>query len=188
MSELKRRFLVGYMRAATMVNEGWFDSWFQYAKEFEKDGMYMAVFALPKLKHFDRPDPDAVSIVEQALQTAYGNPDLHLPKISIEPGLTFKSKNFKMTAKVHSVDRDKNSLSVILIDGLDERVEDHWNLQHTEWGFESGEYYEVVLTPQDAARDILKEFVKIDGNPYRYDKAWMHSVAKMAEQWIKDNP
>lgn len=60
----------------------------------------------------------------------------------IQTGLKFKSKHFTMKAEVLSVDESNDNLSVLLtsVDGH-VWVENHWVLQHTIWGFESGDYF-----------------------------------------------
>lgn len=73
----------------------------------------------------------------------------------IYPGLKFKSKNFVMTAEVLRVETemDNNRLDVLLTwpDGKTNEEKD-WNLQHTKWGFESGEY-EVITAPTTLQAD-----------------------------------
>ena len=60
----------------------------------------------------------------------------------IKTGLIFESYNFQMIAEVLAIDVSKDILIVRLTsrDKKHSWVED-WNLEHTHWGFERGEYY-----------------------------------------------
>jgi len=56
-------------------------------------------------------------------------------------GLKFRSKNFAMDAEIFKIHPEENTAEVLLKakDGH-EWLEKDWNLQHTMWGFENGEY------------------------------------------------
>ncbi len=64
--------------------------------------------------------------------------------IEIKPGLKFTSKHFTMTAEILEVIQDKNTVRVLLTpkEGAS-WVENNWDLQHTIWGFDRGEYQEI---------------------------------------------
>jgi len=68
-----------------------------------------------------------------------------MKNIEIKAGLKFESKNFDMTAEVYEVNEKDNTLSVFLkaADGH-EWLEKNWDLQHTIWGFERGEYFQTL--------------------------------------------
>lgn len=66
--------------------------------------------------------------------------------VQIKRGLRFKSKwieNGNAIINVLDVDTQNNKLSVRITpqeEGRTSWVDDDWNLQHTIWGFEKGEY------------------------------------------------
>lgn len=67
--------------------------------------------------------------------------------ILIAVGLKFKSLHFSMDAEVKEVREESNQLDVILTPSDGHAfVDKGWNLQHTKWGFERGDYF--VLPPE----------------------------------------
>lgn len=63
----------------------------------------------------------------------------------LKPGLKFRSKSMFGLISVKGINADTNSLDVKVDpqqDGVPPWTENGWNLQHTLWGFENGEYYE----------------------------------------------
>ena len=62
-------------------------------------------------------------------------------KEKVYNGLSFCSKFFDGKCVAYGVDKDKNTLKVAICATNGSRVED-WDLQHTIWGFERGDYYE----------------------------------------------
>jgi hypothetical protein len=66
-----------------------------------------------------------------------------MTKTDIKVGLIFLTQYLKSTTiKVLSIDRENNVLMVEIIPDspLNSSWEEDWNLEHTEWGFERGEY------------------------------------------------
>ena len=72
--------------------------------------------------------------------------------MELDKGTVFGGKYFKGKVKVLSVDNDNNILSVELTLPLNCKDEsgnerfsiwcENWNLEHTIWGIEGGDYYE----------------------------------------------
>lgn len=64
------------------------------------------------------------------------------PLEDIKSGLKFKSKNFRGIAEVYEVNKGENKLSVFMNSDQPNHqfLDKDWNLQHTIWGFENGEY------------------------------------------------
>jgi hypothetical protein len=54
-------------------------------------------------------------------------------------GLQYSSKWFNGLCTILSIDKDNNELKVH-IDRETGNHEENWNLQHTIWGFENGDY------------------------------------------------
>lgn len=67
----------------------------------------------------------------------------HIEKNSIYVGLKFTSVHFSDDAEIVAVRESANEVDVKLTTSEGHaRVEKGWNLQHTKWGFERGEYKE----------------------------------------------
>jgi hypothetical protein len=63
-------------------------------------------------------------------------------------GMKFGSTNFPMIAEIANVKETENKLEVFLIATNGHMwFENDWNLQHTIWGFERGEYFVIQQTP-----------------------------------------
>lgn len=62
-------------------------------------------------------------------------------------GLKFKSKYFKMDAQIITVHPDQNTIEVKLIPKDGSECIENWDLQHTIWGFDRGDYYIVSPLP-----------------------------------------
>jgi hypothetical protein len=61
-------------------------------------------------------------------------------------GLKFTSVHFSASAEIVAVREADNHVDVMLTSSEGHsRVEKGWNLQHTKWGFERGEYVPVDL-------------------------------------------
>ena len=74
----------------------------------------------------------------------------------ITVGLKFTSKNFDMTAEVHAVRPEQNQLDVLLTPKNGSSwIDDNWNLQHTIWGFENGEYTATPPTDTEQSGEEL---------------------------------
>jgi hypothetical protein len=68
---------------------------------------------------------------------------------SIYVGLKFTSVHFSADAEVAAIREQNNEVDVKLTSSEGHaRVERGWNLQHTKWGFDRGEY-----TPIDPEKD-----------------------------------
>lgn len=64
-------------------------------------------------------------------------------------GLKFKSVHFSADAEVVAIREQANEVDVKLTSSEGHaRIEKGWNFQHTQWGFERGEY-----TPVDPKKD-----------------------------------
>lgn len=65
--------------------------------------------------------------------------------IEIKEGMKFKNKWMpEHTMEVLTVTEDKNLLLVWVGKGEKDGFGDEWNLQHTIWGFERGEYHSPI--------------------------------------------
>lgn len=87
--------------------------------------------------------------------------------IPVKVGDKFKSKHFEMDAEIFKIIPDENRAEVLLKakDGH-EWLEKDWNLQHTIWGFENGEYYAVSSIPVKEGQEVLD----ITKGEWRVDK------------------
>lgn len=61
----------------------------------------------------------------------------------IEVGIKFKSKWFEGITEVLAIDEDNNSLDVEIHRASNHNHTETWNLQHTIWGFEQGDYIRI---------------------------------------------
>lgn len=64
-------------------------------------------------------------------------------EINLEVGLKLKSKWFEGITEILAIDEDKNELSVEIYRASGHNHSESWNLQHTIWGFEQGDYVEI---------------------------------------------
>lgn len=60
--------------------------------------------------------------------------------MKIEKGLKFTSKWFDGVVEVDHINEEDNDLEVYITPTNGQRRFEHWNLQHTIWGFEQGDY------------------------------------------------
>lgn len=75
---------------------------------------------------------------------------------------TFRSKHFKGLVTVHGVYESRNNLLVVIDPQEEGRLtwSEEWNLEHTLWGFEHGDYFELrhqeSVNESDAKLDLQK--------------------------------
>jgi len=56
-------------------------------------------------------------------------------------GLKFKSKWFEGITEILDIDTENNTLDVEIHRASGHNHTEEWNLQHTIWGFERGDYF-----------------------------------------------
>lgn len=76
------------------------------------------------------------------------------PENKIHVGLKFKSVHFSADAEIVAIREEANQVDVKLTSSEGHaRVEKDWNLQHTKWGFERGEY--IPVDPKEVNISII---------------------------------
>lgn len=65
--------------------------------------------------------------------------------MNLEIGIKFTSKRFEGTTEILAINQEKNTLDVEIHRSTGHSHTEEWNLKHTIWGFERGEY-EILLT------------------------------------------
>lgn len=60
--------------------------------------------------------------------------------MKLEIGMKFTSKWFEGTTEILAINEDENTLDVEIHRASGHNHSEEWNLQHTIWGFERGEY------------------------------------------------
>jgi hypothetical protein len=71
--ELRVYYLRGWIRPGGMDNPGWFDSWYQTAKEEIALGRELVVFSIPA-NNIGTADPETICDIERMLQDRFGIP------------------------------------------------------------------------------------------------------------------
>ena len=60
-------------------------------------------------------------------------------------GLKFTGKWSKGDCVIDLIDEELNDLKVLITSEHGQTRQEHWNLQHTIWGFENGDYTETPI-------------------------------------------
>ena len=66
--------------------------------------------------------------------------NLNNNKMKLEIGMKFTSKWFEGTIEILAINEEENTLDVEIHRASGHNHSEEWNLQHTLWGFERGEY------------------------------------------------
>jgi hypothetical protein len=66
--------------------------------------------------------------------------NLNNNKMKLEIGMKFTSKWFECKTEILAINKEENTLDVEIHRASGHNHIEEWNLQHTLWGFERGEY------------------------------------------------
>ena len=60
--------------------------------------------------------------------------------MELKIGMKFTSKWFEGDCVIDLIDEELNDLEVLITSKHGQTRQEHWNLKHTVWGFENGDY------------------------------------------------